>query len=148
MDKRSYVAVFLVGKDQCIDVVNNKPASRTKTLTPTALSATMTTIPARLARTTRISSSPSEARSRTIQLYRDWYRSVSFPPLPAHHIPLAHHTLIFTRLPKSSLYTACRSHHRSSDSASVKNLSETATSMMSVSLTVLYSNGGRSTKRR
>ncbi|KAF8578893.1 NdufA6 NADH-ubiquinone oxidoreductase 14.8 kDa subunit [Ramaria rubella] len=35
----------------------------------------MTTIPARLARTTRSSSSPSEARSRVIQLYRDWYRA-------------------------------------------------------------------------
>src|SRR5271170_8426780 len=36
----------------------------------------MTTIPARLAQTSKISSSPSEARKRAIQLYREWYRSV------------------------------------------------------------------------
>ncbi|KAF9648134.1 hypothetical protein BDM02DRAFT_3155887 [Thelephora ganbajun] len=35
----------------------------------------MTTIPARLARATRISSSPTEARQRVLSLYRDWYRS-------------------------------------------------------------------------
>ncbi|KAF8501981.1 NdufA6 NADH-ubiquinone oxidoreductase 14.8 kDa subunit [Gautieria morchelliformis] len=35
----------------------------------------MTTIPSRLARITRTSSSPTEARSLAIQLYRDWYRS-------------------------------------------------------------------------
>ncbi|KIJ47297.1 hypothetical protein M422DRAFT_28940 [Sphaerobolus stellatus SS14] len=35
----------------------------------------MTTIPARLARMTRTSSSPQEARTRVIQLYRDWYRA-------------------------------------------------------------------------
>jgi NADH dehydrogenase (ubiquinone) 1 alpha subcomplex subunit 6 len=36
----------------------------------------MTTIPARLAQTSRTSSSLSDARSRAIQLYREWYRSV------------------------------------------------------------------------
>ncbi|KAI0659674.1 NADH-ubiquinone oxidoreductase Complex1 subunit [Cubamyces menziesii] len=35
----------------------------------------MSTIPARLARSARVSSSPEEARKRVIQLYRDWYRS-------------------------------------------------------------------------
>ncbi|EPQ55888.1 hypothetical protein GLOTRDRAFT_60701 [Gloeophyllum trabeum ATCC 11539] len=35
----------------------------------------MTTIPTRLAQAARTSSSPSEARKRVIQLYRDWYRS-------------------------------------------------------------------------
>ncbi|KAI0920521.1 hypothetical protein AcW1_002242 [Taiwanofungus camphoratus] len=34
----------------------------------------MTTIPARLARTTAVSSSPAHARERVVQLYRDWYR--------------------------------------------------------------------------
>ncbi|KAI0712741.1 NADH-ubiquinone oxidoreductase Complex1 subunit [Cerioporus squamosus] len=34
----------------------------------------MTTIPARLARTAHISSSPEQARSRVLKLYRDWYR--------------------------------------------------------------------------
>jgi NADH dehydrogenase (ubiquinone) 1 alpha subcomplex subunit 6 len=37
----------------------------------------MTTIPARLARATRTSSNPTEARHRVFALYRDWYRSVS-----------------------------------------------------------------------
>ena len=37
---------------------------------------TMTTIPARLARSAHISSNPQEARKRVIQLYRDWYRGV------------------------------------------------------------------------
>ncbi|KAI0651232.1 NADH-ubiquinone oxidoreductase Complex1 subunit [Trametes meyenii] len=32
-------------------------------------------IPARLARSARISGSPDDARKRVIQLYRDWYRS-------------------------------------------------------------------------
>ena len=36
----------------------------------------MTTIPARLARTAQISSSPQEARRRVLKLYRDWYRGV------------------------------------------------------------------------
>ncbi|KAL0576235.1 ndufa6 NADH-ubiquinone oxidoreductase subunit [Marasmius crinis-equi] len=36
------------------------------------------TIPARLARPATISRSSEEARKRVIQLYRDWYRSVSF----------------------------------------------------------------------
>ncbi|KAG5653937.1 hypothetical protein H0H81_009294 [Sphagnurus paluster] len=35
----------------------------------------MTTIPARLAQATRASAGPSDARRRTLQLYRDWYRS-------------------------------------------------------------------------
>jgi len=35
----------------------------------------MTTIPARLARVTRTSSSPAEARQRVLAVYRDWYRS-------------------------------------------------------------------------
>ncbi|KAI0632913.1 NADH-ubiquinone oxidoreductase Complex1 subunit [Trametes polyzona] len=35
----------------------------------------MSTIPARLARSARVSSTPEEARKRVIQLYRDWYRS-------------------------------------------------------------------------
>jgi len=35
----------------------------------------MTTIPARLARVTRTSSSPAEASQRVLSLYRDWYRS-------------------------------------------------------------------------
>ncbi|KAI8990436.1 NADH-ubiquinone oxidoreductase Complex1 subunit [Trametes punicea] len=35
----------------------------------------MSTIPARLARTARISGSAEDARKRVIQLYRDWYRS-------------------------------------------------------------------------
>ncbi|KAF5376063.1 hypothetical protein D9615_007688 [Tricholomella constricta] len=35
----------------------------------------MTTIPARLARSTRASSDLFDARRRTLQLYRDWYRS-------------------------------------------------------------------------
>ncbi|EIN05267.1 hypothetical protein PUNSTDRAFT_128041 [Punctularia strigosozonata HHB-11173 SS5] len=35
----------------------------------------MTTIPARLAQTTRTSSSPQEARRRVVELYRLWYRS-------------------------------------------------------------------------
>ncbi|KAF8637111.1 hypothetical protein AX17_003015 [Amanita inopinata Kibby_2008] len=35
----------------------------------------MSTIPARLARPSRISSGAAEARQRAIQLYRDWYRS-------------------------------------------------------------------------
>ncbi|KAH6912079.1 NADH dehydrogenase 1 alpha subcomplex subunit 6 [Coprinopsis sp. MPI-PUGE-AT-0042] len=35
----------------------------------------MSTIPARLARATRTSSSPQEARQRVLSLYRDWYRS-------------------------------------------------------------------------
>ncbi|TFK80801.1 NADH-ubiquinone oxidoreductase Complex1 subunit [Polyporus arcularius HHB13444] len=34
----------------------------------------MTTIPARLARTAHISSSPQQARARVLKLYRDWYR--------------------------------------------------------------------------
>ncbi|KAI0759063.1 NADH-ubiquinone oxidoreductase Complex1 subunit [Fomes fomentarius] len=34
----------------------------------------MTTIPARLARTAHVSSSPEEARRRVLKLYRDWYR--------------------------------------------------------------------------
>ncbi|EJF57501.1 NADH-ubiquinone oxidoreductase Complex1 subunit [Dichomitus squalens] len=34
----------------------------------------MTTIPSRLARAAHISSSPQEARSRVLKLYRDWYR--------------------------------------------------------------------------
>lgn len=34
----------------------------------------MTTIPARLARTTAVSASPTHARQRVLQLYRDWYR--------------------------------------------------------------------------
>ncbi|KAM5537369.1 hypothetical protein V8D89_008888 [Ganoderma adspersum] len=34
----------------------------------------MSTIPARLARTAQISSSPQEARRRVLKLYRDWYR--------------------------------------------------------------------------
>ncbi|THU85034.1 NADH dehydrogenase 1 alpha subcomplex subunit 6 [Dendrothele bispora CBS 962.96] len=33
------------------------------------------TIPARLARTAKISTSPEEARQRAIQLYREWYRA-------------------------------------------------------------------------
>ena len=36
----------------------------------------MTTIPSRLARVTRLSHSPEEARAKVIQLYRDWYRAV------------------------------------------------------------------------
>jgi len=39
---------------------------------------TMTTIPARLARATKTSSGPTDARQRVLSLYRDWYRSVSF----------------------------------------------------------------------
>jgi len=35
----------------------------------------MTTIPARLARATKFSSNPTEARQRVLSLYRDWYRS-------------------------------------------------------------------------
>jgi len=35
----------------------------------------MTTIPARLARATKTSSNPTEARQRVLSLYRDWYRS-------------------------------------------------------------------------
>ncbi|KDQ55956.1 hypothetical protein JAAARDRAFT_36746 [Jaapia argillacea MUCL 33604] len=35
----------------------------------------MTTIPARLAQTSRVSTSPTESRKRVLQLYRDWYRS-------------------------------------------------------------------------
>ncbi|KAG6329952.1 hypothetical protein ID866_9135 [Astraeus odoratus] len=35
----------------------------------------MTTIPSRLAQVTRISSSPSEARTRVIDLYRAWVRA-------------------------------------------------------------------------
>ncbi|KAF8889084.1 hypothetical protein BD779DRAFT_1439538 [Infundibulicybe gibba] len=35
----------------------------------------MTTIPARLAQSTRSSGSTIEARKRAIQMYRDWYRS-------------------------------------------------------------------------
>ncbi|KAG5642705.1 hypothetical protein DXG03_002308 [Asterophora parasitica] len=35
----------------------------------------MTTIPARLARATRASTDLSDARGRTLKLYRDWYRS-------------------------------------------------------------------------
>ncbi|KAG6909176.1 hypothetical protein DXG01_001803 [Tephrocybe rancida] len=35
----------------------------------------MTTIPSRLARATRASVDATDARHRTIQLYRDWYRS-------------------------------------------------------------------------
>lgn len=46
----------------------------------------MTTIPSRLSRIARQSSSPTEARSRAIQLYRDWYRAVQYPPfLPLQH---------------------------------------------------------------
>ncbi|EAU87814.1 NADH dehydrogenase 1 alpha subcomplex subunit 6 [Coprinopsis cinerea okayama7 len=33
------------------------------------------TIPARLARSTGVSSSPAEARRKVLELYRDWYRS-------------------------------------------------------------------------
>lgn len=36
----------------------------------------MTTIPSRLAQMTRTSGSPTVARQRVLQLYRDWYRSV------------------------------------------------------------------------
>ncbi|KAL1938902.1 hypothetical protein VTO73DRAFT_11055 [Trametes versicolor] len=35
----------------------------------------MSTIPARLARSARVSTNPNAARQRVIQLYRDWYRS-------------------------------------------------------------------------
>ncbi|GJJ09366.1 hypothetical protein Clacol_003588 [Clathrus columnatus] len=35
----------------------------------------MTTIPSRLSRIARQSSSPAEARSRAIQLYKDWHRA-------------------------------------------------------------------------
>ncbi|KIL65416.1 hypothetical protein M378DRAFT_105104 [Amanita muscaria Koide BX008] len=35
----------------------------------------MTTIPSRLARPTQLSASITDARKRSIQLYRDWYRS-------------------------------------------------------------------------
>ena len=38
---------------------------------------TMTTIPARLARTTLQSPTLEHARKRTIQAYREWYRAVS-----------------------------------------------------------------------
>ncbi|KAF8515703.1 NdufA6 NADH-ubiquinone oxidoreductase 14.8 kDa subunit [Hysterangium stoloniferum] len=38
----------------------------------------MTTIPSRLARITRSSSSPTESRTRVISLYRDWYRAAPF----------------------------------------------------------------------
>ncbi|THG96841.1 hypothetical protein EW026_g5059 [Hermanssonia centrifuga] len=34
----------------------------------------MTTIPARLARVTRVAHSPEQARAAVIQLYRDWWR--------------------------------------------------------------------------
>ncbi|KAG6879634.1 hypothetical protein C0992_000269 [Termitomyces sp. T32_za158] len=37
----------------------------------------MTTIPSRLARATRASISAADARHRAIQLYRDWYRSLT-----------------------------------------------------------------------
>ncbi len=43
----------------------------------------MTTIPARLARTAHVSSSPEEARRRVLKLYRDWYRGVRPSPLSA-----------------------------------------------------------------
>jgi hypothetical protein len=45
----------------------------------------MTTIPARLARISRTSGSPTYARQRALQLYRDWYRSVR--PLPSNRHP-------------------------------------------------------------
>ncbi|THH04499.1 hypothetical protein EW146_g10161 [Bondarzewia mesenterica] len=35
----------------------------------------MTTIPARLARTTAVSTSPEHARQRVLKLYRHWYRA-------------------------------------------------------------------------
>lgn len=40
----------------------------------------MSTIPARLARSARVSTTPNAARQRVIQLYRDWYRSVRLYP--------------------------------------------------------------------
>ena len=38
----------------------------------------MVTIPARLARSVQVSTSPQEARTRVLKLYRDWYRGVRF----------------------------------------------------------------------
>ena len=51
----------------------------------------MTTIPARLARATKTSSNPTEARQRVLSLYRDWYRSVS-PTAYPRYIPDANHS--------------------------------------------------------
>jgi hypothetical protein len=53
----------------------------------------MTTIPSRLARVSQTSASLLDARRRTIQLYRDWYRAVCkhqqrspcIPPLTYTH---------------------------------------------------------------
>ena len=51
----------------------------------------MTTIPARLARTTAVSASPTHARQRVLQLYRDWYRGVRRPAfLPPPPSPWTH----------------------------------------------------------
>lgn len=64
----------------------------------------MTTIPARLARTARPSGSPEIARKRVIQLYRDWYRSVSDHSVL--HCKVADHHPCETRL-----WCAILSHH-------------------------------------
>jgi NADH dehydrogenase (ubiquinone) 1 alpha subcomplex subunit 6 len=46
------------------------------------MAAAQVTIPARLAQVTRASTSPADARSRVITMYRDWYRAVCIQPAP------------------------------------------------------------------
>ena len=61
----------------------------------------MSTIPSRLARTTRLSRSPEEARARVIELYRDWYRSVRLSSvLPRMLFTLALGTVVDLQAPE------------------------------------------------
>ena len=79
-------------------MAGREPTARCDSLTTTSPSSlllctpsTMTTIPARLARTTAVSVSPTHARQRVLQLYRDWYRAVRRPAfLPPPPSPWTH----------------------------------------------------------
>ncbi|KAI0052409.1 hypothetical protein FA95DRAFT_1601784 [Auriscalpium vulgare] len=69
----------------------------------------MTTIPARLARSAAVSTSPSHARQRVLKLYRDWYRGVRRSVVSNSYVLTAyHHT---TKQLLFFFFTCCRVLH-------------------------------------
>ncbi len=60
-------------------------------LTASTVLTIMTTIPARLARVTRVAHSPEQARAAVIQLYRDWRRGVRLSPVSFRCVVNPHH---------------------------------------------------------